>query len=498
MATVRKDKILLQRVIRKLQYKLRMTRQKKYGLLRRLKKISDSFSGIERGKMIRRNRLEQYVNYYGKDISKQYHIINRRIYLLKKKYAVSNAMMISEMAAKYTYNKMKLNSKDEAADAEKIKKAVQKKTKIVYEKVYRHIVHLIRSIVVSGWSMKDIEKRVEMAVDRYVSQLKLRMTYLESLYKAEEKTETDVLKTTVKQAVEQQMKKEEQKKVEGIQNQQAKDAKAEDKKLEKEKKDLKKEEKSMEKDKKEIEQGKDKSITKDIVIEKSKDPNNKDPKTKDQNTLVTAKFGKEAAVTGDKAKEVEDLLKKEKEEGKKGNELIKQGEKKEKEAKANKDKDLLANAQELIKKGKELIKKQKEHLKKLLAIKKEAIQKKLKLIKKGINLVKDVIQKKEVRDKIKDTIKKKVNDRLKKILENEKLTIKDIKDQIKMRKEEFKKRLAAAKNLLKNKKLQIQKAKESIKNFIQKKKADLKRKTIPYERCKKWQQSHDQQSKECR
>jgi hypothetical protein len=90
-----------------------------------LRKVSDSFTGIERGRMIRRNRLEQYIHYHGSDVSKQYHHLNKKILDLEKKYAIQNAKQIAELAAKNEYSKLKALSKDPAKDAKEIRKKVK-------------------------------------------------------------------------------------------------------------------------------------------------------------------------------------------------------------------------------------------------------------------------------------------------------------------------------------------------------------------------------------
>ena len=210
MATTRKDKILLQQTIRKLQFQLRKTRNAKRILLRRMRKVVDNINGIERGRIIRRNQLEQYVDYHGGDISKEYEHVSKRMYDMEKKYAIENAKVGAKQAAELAY--AKIQNKGKITDKNEIKKVVKKAAAKAYKKIYTAIVKIIRALTLRGGNLGRIEHLIKAEVAAFMTNRKTEYTRALTLFNVENevtsiKTAKKVVKESVKEALKAEVKK---------------------------------------------------------------------------------------------------------------------------------------------------------------------------------------------------------------------------------------------------------------------------------------------------
>ncbi|EDR26011.1 hypothetical protein EDI_132290 [Entamoeba dispar SAW760] len=198
MATTRKDKVLLQQTIRKLQFQLRKTRNAKVEILRKLRKVADSLTGVERGRMIRRNRLEEYVDYHGSDISKEYRKVNKQIYEMEKKYAVEYAKEAAKLAAKNTYSQIQeAEGKDKPSEKD-IKHQIASAAKEIYERVYTEIIHIIRRNTLHGGNMKRIEENTIAEIKVYMESIKAEFNHEKGKLEATQTANKKVNSTTSK------------------------------------------------------------------------------------------------------------------------------------------------------------------------------------------------------------------------------------------------------------------------------------------------------------
>ncbi|ELP85135.1 hypothetical protein EIN_081670 [Entamoeba invadens IP1] len=189
MATKRKDKILLQKTIDTLQKQLRKARQTKLEILRALRKQADSLTGVERGRIIRKNRLEQYVDYHGTNIAKEYQTANHKVYQLEEKYALETAKKAAKIAANIIFAKEKSLPKDKQRDQTKLKKYIKKHAKKAYLKAFRIVQRFIEKETLRGLSIKRVEENVKIHTEELLNEMKVGEKMLLHQIKITEKLE---------------------------------------------------------------------------------------------------------------------------------------------------------------------------------------------------------------------------------------------------------------------------------------------------------------------
>lgn len=170
MATNIHDKVMIHKIIEKLQEQLQATRRTRSNLLRKLRKVVDDISGFEHDRIIRRNRLERYVDYKGVDVSRDYARMQKFVYHLGKEKVVPFAKEEAKRAAKFTFNKIneKLTAKKKTLktlskfEKEEVREKMQRITKRTYTKTYKALHNFILALELKGLSKGQIERAIEV------------------------------------------------------------------------------------------------------------------------------------------------------------------------------------------------------------------------------------------------------------------------------------------------------------------------------------------------
>lgn len=156
VATTTKDKVALQATIQKLQSQLIKTRNAKRSLLRRLRHVTDGITGIERGRIIRRNRLEEFVDSTPVELSAEFKAMDEKLFELEKTEAVKYAQEAAKRAAAFEYKQLARKNATKAVEQKTMKKEVEAAAKKAYTEMYDKIIANIRRITLESTETKDI------------------------------------------------------------------------------------------------------------------------------------------------------------------------------------------------------------------------------------------------------------------------------------------------------------------------------------------------------
>ena len=162
IVTRQKDKVLLQERIATLQRQLVQTRIARRFLLAKLRRVADRLSGAERRRIIRKNKLEEYLDFKTNDIAAEYKKLNEEVFNMEKEQGVEYAKKAAKRAAQYLYAKLSQEKNMKKAENQrKAKKEVEEKAKEEYKEMYNSVVRIIRKELISGQEIERIRSSIK-------------------------------------------------------------------------------------------------------------------------------------------------------------------------------------------------------------------------------------------------------------------------------------------------------------------------------------------------
>ena len=183
MATKVKDKILIQRIIERLQTKLRKARNHRKHMLKELDRVTDGISGFERGRLIRKNRLERYVDYEHTDITKEFNDVQQTIFEIEKGIVVDFAKAESKKMTQFAFKtfqnvlaKEKQTVKDLTEEEKQdMRERMQEIAKKAFMTNYKRIHEIVEVSALKGLSKEQLKKLVNNKMKEISQENSLRI-----------------------------------------------------------------------------------------------------------------------------------------------------------------------------------------------------------------------------------------------------------------------------------------------------------------------------------